>query len=95
LGHVEVTTVQTGTTKWTEYECAKCGHKENSIEALEDHFRSYIDEGDIDHTFARTIAWDYEEPVYEEVSTWVIDSPAWEEQVPVGSICSKCGATGS
>ncbi len=91
LGHTEVTTVQTGTTKRTEYACAFCGARFDTAAGVVDHCAAT---GDFDHAFARTIAYDYEEPVYEEVSTWVIDTPAWEEQVPVGSICSKCGATG-
>ncbi len=91
LGHTEVTTVQTGTTKRTEYACAFCDARFDTAAGVVDHCAAT---GDFDHAFARTIAYDYEEPVYEEVSTWVIDTPAWEEQVPVGSICSKCGATG-
>jgi len=91
LGHIETTTVQTGTTKRTEYACAVCDARFDTAAGVQEHCKGT---GDFDHAMARTIAYDYEEPVYEETSTWVIDSPAWEEQVPVGSICSKCGATG-
>jgi len=89
LGHAEVTTIQTGTTKRTEYACGVCDARFDTAAGVQEHCKGT---GDFDHAMARTIAYDYEEPVYEEVSTWVIDSPAWEEQVPVGSICSKCGA---
>lgn len=91
LGHIETTMVQTGTTKRTEYACAVCDARFDTAAGVQEHCKGT---GDFDHAMARTIAYDYEEPVYEEVSTWVIDSPAWEEQVPVGSICSKCGVAG-
>lgn len=91
LGHVEITMVQTGTTKRTEYECAYCGARFDTPDAKDEHQKAT---GDINHAFARTIAYDYDEPVYEEVSNWVIDVPSWSEQVPSGSICSRCGVAG-
>lgn len=97
LGHVETTEqqVQVGTTRRTEYECAKCGARFDTAAGVVEHCKSYIPEGDKDHAGARTIAWDYDEPVYEmqTISEWVIDSSAWTENVPCGETCSVCGAT--
>ncbi len=94
-GHMETTEqqVQVGTTKRTEYECAYCGHKEDSVEALKSHYNS---QDTIEHAFARTLAWDYEEPVYETQtqSVWIEDTPETTTTVGTGRFtCSTCGAT--
>ncbi|MCM1259037.1 MAG: hypothetical protein NC307_14470 [Roseburia sp.] len=95
LGHVEVTEqqVQVGTTRRTEYECAYCGARFDSAEAKMEHCKAT---GDFNHAFCSTYALDYDDPVYETqtTQTWVIDSPAWSENVPNGSICSKCNMVG-
>lgn len=91
VGHVEQVQVQVGTTRRSEYECAYCGTRFDTPEAKDEH---QLNSGDFEHAFARTIIWDYDEPIYETTSSWVIDSPAWSEQVPNGSVCTKCGVAG-
>ena len=95
LGHVEQEQVQVGTSdKRTEYECAYCGARFDTPSGVVDHCASYVSEGNIDHAFARTIAWDYPgEPIYEIQNVWVVDQEAWTENVPNGEKCSTCGAT--
>ncbi|MCM1258592.1 MAG: hypothetical protein NC307_12150 [Roseburia sp.] len=90
LGHVEQIQVQVGTTRRTEYECAYCGARFDSPEVLDEHRKA---SGVFNHAFCSTYALDYDEPVYETQSSWIVDVPAWTENVPNGSVCSKCGAT--
>ncbi|MCM1232870.1 MAG: hypothetical protein NC489_22320 [Ruminococcus flavefaciens] len=94
LGHVEQVQVQVGTTRRTEYECAYCGARFDSAGEEDEHQKSFVSEGNIEHVFARTIAYDYDEPIYETQSSWIVDVPAWTENVPNGSVCSKCGVAG-
>jgi len=90
-GHFEEMQVQVGTTRRTEYECAYCGARFDTPEAEEEHC---IATGDFDHAFARTFAWDYDEPIYETQSTWVVDTPETTATVGTGRFtCSVCGAT--
>lgn len=92
MGHVEEVTAQTGTTKRTEYECAICHARFDTPSGVVDHCKEYIPTGDINHAFARTIAWDYEDPVYETVQQWVVDTPERTENVGTGRFtCSVCG----
>ncbi len=99
-GHVETIEqqVQVGTSETRhEYECAYCGHREDSPDALKSHRDSYVEEGNIDHVFARTIIYDYPgEPIYETQtqSVWVEDTPESTTTVGTGRFtCSTCGAT--
>lgn len=97
LGHVEQEKVLVG---WTEtrheYECNYCGHRENSLDAIQRHYDSYISEGNIDHVFSRTFIYDYPpEPIYETQSKWVVDQESWDETVVTGYTCSVCGVTKS
>lgn len=99
LGHVEITEqqVQVGTTETRhEYECKYCGFRADTASGVVDHQAVQFEDG-IDHAFAGTIIYDYPgSPIYETetVSNWVIDVPSWSEQVPSGSICSRCGVAG-
>ena len=91
LGHVEEVQVQTGTVRRTEYACAVCDARFNTPEEKVEHC---IATGDRDHAMARTVAYDYDEPVYETQSQWVVDQPAWDEVVGTGTYtCSECGTT--
>lgn len=94
LGHVEQSRVLTGyTSPHTEYECAYCGHREDSPAALADH---RYNSGNFDHAFARTFAYDYPaEPIYETQSQWVVDQEAYDSVEVVGHYCSVCGLTNS
>jgi len=99
-GHMETIEqqVQVGTTEARhEYECAYCGHREDSPEALKSHRDSYVEEGNIDHVFARTLIWDYPgEPIYETQTqnVWIEDTPETTTTVGTGRFtCSICGAT--
>ncbi len=94
-GHVETTEqqVQVGTTRRSEYECAYCGARFDSPDAKDEHQAA---SGTIEHAGARTIVWDYDEPVYETqtVSEWKIDSPETTSVVGTGRFtCSTCHAT--
>ncbi|MCM1258591.1 MAG: hypothetical protein NC307_12145 [Roseburia sp.] len=95
LGHVEVTEqqVQVGTNfRIIGYECVYCGAMFDSAADVVEHCKAT---GDFVHATSSTNMVGYEEPVYETqtTQTWVIDSPAWTEQIPNGFVCSKCGAT--
>lgn len=88
-GHMEEVQVQVGTTRRTEYECSYCGSRFDTAAGVVDHCAAT---GDIDHAFARTIAYDYDEPVYETQSTWVVDTPESTSTVGTGRFtCSVCG----
>lgn len=88
-GHVEEVQVQVGTTRRTEYECAYCGARFDTASGVVDHC---VATGDFDHAFARTIAYDYDEPVYETQSTWVVDTLESTSTVGTGKFtCSVCG----
>lgn len=93
VGHVEQVSVQVGTSAGrTEYECAVCGHREDSPDALSEHRASFVGV-DRTHATARTVAYDYPgEPIYEIQNQWVVDSPEYTTQELVGYTCS-CGAT--
>lgn len=93
-GHVEQVSVQVGTsTGRTEYECAVCGHREDSPDALSEHRASFVGV-DRTHATARTVAYDYpEEPIYELQNQWVVDTPETTSQELVGYTCTVCGAT--
>ena len=90
-GHVETVMTQVGTTTRTEYACAVCDARFDSPEAKVEHC---IATGDRDHAMARTVAYDYPEPIYEETQQWVVDTPERTETVGTGRFtCSVCGAT--
>lgn len=93
-GHVEVTEVQVqvGTTTRSEYACAVCGERFDSPAAKSEHC---LNSEDRDHAMARTIVYDYSEPVYEmqTQSQWVVDTPEYTTQELVGQKCTVCGAT--
>ncbi|MCM1219312.1 MAG: hypothetical protein NC548_32940 [Lachnospiraceae bacterium] len=93
VGHVEQVQVQVGTGETRhEYGCAVCGERFDSPEAKVEHCKAT---GDFAHATANTIIYDYPgDPIYETQSSWVVDVPAWSENVPNGSICSKCGVAG-
>ncbi|MCM1258593.1 MAG: hypothetical protein NC307_12155 [Roseburia sp.] len=95
LGHVEQVQVQVGTGEARhEYECNYCKARFDSPSGVVDHQKANMADG-MDHAFARTIIYDYPgEPIYETQSSWIVDTPAWTEQVPNGSVCSKCGVAG-
>lgn len=93
LGHVMQETVLVGWTEpHTEYECAYCGHREDTPGALNDHCLNAAN-GDIYHALSQTVAWDYPaEPIYETQSKWVVDQEAYDSVEIVGYQCSVCGA---
>ena len=90
-GHVETVRTQVGTTIRTEYACAVCDARFDSPEAKVEHC---IATGDRDHAMARTIAYDFPEPIYEDTQQWVVDTPERTETVGTGRYtCTTCGAT--
>lgn len=93
-GHVEVSEVQVqvGTTTRSEYACAFCDARFDTPSGVVEHCKAT---GDRDHAMARTIIYDYSEPVYEmqTQSQWIVDTPEYTTQELVGYTCSICGAT--
>lgn len=94
VGHEETTEVQVqvGTTTRTEYACAVCDARFDTPSEVQEHCKAT---GDRDHAMARTIAYDYSEPVYEmqTQSKWIVDTSEYTTQELVGYTCSICGAT--
>ena len=97
VGHVEITEQQVqvgvGETRH-EYECKYCGARFDTPEEKEEHCKAT---GVFEHAICATNVYDYPgSPIFETetVSNWVIDVPSWSEQVPSGSICSRCGVAG-
>ena len=81
LGHVEQ--VKVGTNKYSVYECSYCGYQSET--QLDDHWRTLVGI-DNDHAMnARTLIYDYEEPLYE--NRWIVDQEAYIETKLTCSIC--------
>lgn len=89
-GHVAEVQVQVGTNRRTEYACAFCDARFDTPDEKVEHC---IATGDRDHAMARTIMYDYDEPIYETQSQWVVDTPEITSQELVGYKCSACGTT--
>ncbi len=102
-------TVQVGTNKRTVYYCSYCrftlglgddafssdneaditNHQAEAGQAILDAGGTR-DEA-IAHAFANGFCIDYYDPVYEE--QYIVQSPAYDETVVTGYVCSVCGAT--
>ncbi|MCM1248021.1 MAG: hypothetical protein NC251_06275 [Lachnoclostridium sp.] len=96
LGHVEQVQVQVGTGSTKQvYECTYCGHQQDH--PLGDHWEAAASAGEpFEHAIAaQTYIYDIPgDPIYETTSSWIVDVPAWSENVPNGSVCTKCGVAG-
>lgn len=102
-------TVQVGTNKRTVYYCSYCrftlGLGDDAFSSdneadITDHQaeagQAILDAGGtrdeaIAHALANGFCIDYDDPVYEE--QYVVQSPAYDETVVTGYVCSTCGAT--
>ncbi|MBE6588356.1 MAG: hypothetical protein E7647_08090 [Ruminococcaceae bacterium] len=90
-GHYE--TVQTGTVTVSLYKCAVCYGCFESYEEYYSHFQSehIAKEDELVVIFLdRYDLLEEKRPVYEK--TWVVDMPAYDEEIVTGYICSVCGS---